>query len=208
MMRNEMILNQKKIVREGYDYLSFAYLSDATPDDYGEYAEWVAILSRCLPQGAPVLDADYPVVQNLSSYYVYDMSEYLGWTCPETGRFGRCDEFFKDWRASWNHPFVIRAEGELAGFAGVALDQLHQDHCIQEFFILRKFRRQGVGTAAAHQLFNHFPGKWRVGYLVRNTAAAAFWQAAVQAYACGEDVECTEDDTPWGMMITLRFCTR
>ena len=51
-----MIPHPKKIVREGYDKLSYAYRRDDTPDDYGPYAEWVRYLEECLPPGAPVLD--------------------------------------------------------------------------------------------------------------------------------------------------------
>ena len=51
-----MIPDQKEIVRKGYDKLSYAYRRDETPDDYAEYAEWVSILSKRLPKGAPVLD--------------------------------------------------------------------------------------------------------------------------------------------------------
>jgi SAM-dependent methyltransferase len=55
-MENRVIPDQKEIVRRGYDKLSYTYRSDETPDDYAEYAEWVSILSKRLPRGAPVLD--------------------------------------------------------------------------------------------------------------------------------------------------------
>jgi SAM-dependent methyltransferase len=55
-MANHTIPNQKRIVRSGYDKLSYAYRSDETPDDHGAYAEWVAIVTNLLPRGAPVLD--------------------------------------------------------------------------------------------------------------------------------------------------------
>ena len=48
--------DQKETVRRGYDKLSYAYRSDDTPDDYGDYAEWVGLLAERLPEGAPVLD--------------------------------------------------------------------------------------------------------------------------------------------------------
>ena len=48
--------SQKKIVREGYDKLSYDYRSDETEDDYGAYSEWIDILRQHLPAGAPVLD--------------------------------------------------------------------------------------------------------------------------------------------------------
>lgn len=48
--------NQRDIVRRGYDRLSYAYRSDDTPDDYGEYASWVALVAARVPAGSAVLD--------------------------------------------------------------------------------------------------------------------------------------------------------
>jgi SAM-dependent methyltransferase len=47
---------QKRIVREGYDKLSYDYRADATPDDYERYAEWTQLLAERLPLRALVLD--------------------------------------------------------------------------------------------------------------------------------------------------------
>ena len=47
---------QKRIVREGYDTLSYAYRADSTPDDDGDYAAWVRVLTERLPEHSPVLD--------------------------------------------------------------------------------------------------------------------------------------------------------
>jgi SAM-dependent methyltransferase len=51
-----VIRKQGDIVRAGYDKLSYAYRADETPDDHGEYASWVRILTERLPRRAPVLD--------------------------------------------------------------------------------------------------------------------------------------------------------
>jgi SAM-dependent methyltransferase len=47
---------QKEIVRAGYNKASYAYRADDTPDDYGDYAAWAAILADRLPERSPVLD--------------------------------------------------------------------------------------------------------------------------------------------------------
>lgn len=47
---------QKRIVREGYDKLSYDYRPDSTPDDHDNYAEWIQLLVDRLPKRAPVLD--------------------------------------------------------------------------------------------------------------------------------------------------------
>jgi len=47
---------QKDVVREGYDKLSYDYRSDATPDDYENYQTWVQLLVEQLPNGGAALD--------------------------------------------------------------------------------------------------------------------------------------------------------
>jgi SAM-dependent methyltransferase len=47
---------QKRIVRQGFDRLSYDYRADHTPDDHGDYAAWVRILAERLPEHSPVLD--------------------------------------------------------------------------------------------------------------------------------------------------------
>ena len=47
---------QKRIVRQGYDWISYAYRSDDTPDDFGEYTAWIRILAERVVGGSPVLD--------------------------------------------------------------------------------------------------------------------------------------------------------
>ena len=147
------------------------------------------------------------VVQNLARFYIYDMSEFMGWRCSKTGLFGGCDELFDDWRAGTNHPFVVRGDGELAGFAGVKAVDVDgkPGHCIQEFFVLRKFRRRGLGKKVAVELFERFPGRWLVQHLAQNSDAKGFWGAVVAAYAAGKLTASDEMHPDWGKMTSIRF---
>ena len=47
---------QKRIVRQGYDKLSYDYRADSTPDDHQDYAEWIQLLVDRLPHRASILD--------------------------------------------------------------------------------------------------------------------------------------------------------
>ncbi|MCX7114453.1 MAG: hypothetical protein NTW08_00850 [Gammaproteobacteria bacterium] len=40
----------------------------------------------------PATLADYQIIQNLASYYGYDRTGYMGWSCPENGIF-ECIDF-------------------------------------------------------------------------------------------------------------------
>jgi predicted acetyltransferase len=53
-------------------------------------------------------------------------------------------------------------------------------HDVTEFFIMRKFRRPGVGKRAAAGLFQRYPGRWTVRQQVSNPAATAFWRTAIR----------------------------
>ena len=133
-------------------------------------------------------EADRPIVANLSKFYVYDFTEYTRWPVPDDGMF-TCKDLAHYWDEPDHHPFVVRVDDELAGFAFVAQLEDSPDPLfdIGEFFILRKFRRKGVGQFVAHCLFRRFPGRWQVRQLPPNTVATAFWRAVIHRFA-GEDL--------------------
>jgi predicted acetyltransferase len=68
---------------------------------------------------------------------------------------------------------------------------------VDNFFVLRKYRRKGVGAAAAMRTFDMFPRKWEVRELAKNAAAIAFWRRTVAEYTRGRYVEVTFDDERW-----------
>ena len=132
-----------------------------------------------------------PALQRMGSYYVYDMSEYVGedpgWEFPDTGDY-ECDDFrpyFDDPQAS---PFFIRVDGELAGFAIVNRRGAtsEADYNIAQFFVLRKFKGRRVGAQAARQCFQRFRGVWDVMVIPQNAGAHAFWQRTISAFTNGD----------------------
>ena len=56
---------------------------------------------------------------NLMQLYVYDWSELMPLDVGPTGRFAEhpLDGY---WQDDWRHPFLLRVDGKLAGFALVA----------------------------------------------------------------------------------------
>jgi predicted acetyltransferase len=51
-----------------------------------------------------------------------------------------------------------------------------------EFFVIRGYRRRGVGIAVAHQLWRRFPGIWEVRVMESNHSAHPFWTRAVSTF--------------------------
>ena len=115
------------------------------------------------------------VVRRLLEFYAYDWSELDGRDVDEHGEFGYCwlDHY---WTDENRQAFLIRVEGKLAGFALVRQERRTE---MAEFFILRHYRRSGVGTASAVEVFRRFPGPWLVTQHLTNPAATAFWRTAI-----------------------------
>jgi len=97
-----------------------------------------------------------------------------------------------------------RVEGRLAGFVLVMhynyFTGEHAADCpwvIAEFFVMRKYRRQGVGRAAAFQVFDRFPGRWEVAEITSNVGAQAFWRKVIGEYTGGDFAETVLDDESW-----------
>ncbi len=76
-----------------------------------------------------------------------------------------------------------------------------------EFFVMRTFRRDGVGARAAIDIINMHPGQWEIAVSVRNPPALAFWPRVI-AKANASDVETLEGDgKAWTGPVT-RFVVR
>jgi predicted acetyltransferase len=132
--------------------------------------------------------ADLPVVKNLVPYYLHDMSEHLGWACTADGRFEGCEDLESYWRGAGRHAFILRAGQEPAGFVLILAehDEPGVEFSITDFFVLRKFRGQGVGQRIAHELFDRFPGQWKVEQFANNKPSVVFWQKVIDQYSRGQ----------------------
>lgn len=140
-----------------------------------------------------------PVLRQLLELYNYDFSEYDDADVSEHGWYGYkyLDHY---WTEESRHPFFIRVAadrgaanggaGKLAGF--VLLNQycyVQQEpgaRSIAEFFVMRKYRRRGVGQRAAVQAFDRFPGPWEVLQHGKNRPSYLFWEKVIGAYTDGQ----------------------
>ena len=135
-----------------------------------------------------VKEAEKSVLRRLVELYNYDFSEYDQADVNAHGlyRYKYLDHY---WTEEARHPFFIKVDGELAGFVLVS------DYCyvlkdagansIAEFFVMRKYRRRGVGRIVACEIFAKFPGKWEVLQCRTNIPSIRFWEKIVGEYADG-----------------------
>jgi predicted acetyltransferase len=135
-----------------------------------------------------VPETEKSVLRQMLELYAYDFSEFDGADVNEHGYYGYT-YFDYYWTEETRNPFFIRVDGKLAGFA------LLNEYCylikepgtmsIAEFFIMRKFRRQGIGKRVAIQVFDKFPGKWEVIQHGENEPSQVFWEHVIQEYTQG-----------------------
>jgi len=133
-------------------------------------------------------ERDATLLANLLELYIHDLSEVFPVELGVEGRFG-----YGKLPLYWTQPdthfaFLFRFDARIAGFALVARDfaaiaDSHLD--LAEFFVLRSYRRSGVGRLAAYLLFDHLPGDWVVRVSEANSAAVLFWESTISRCACG-----------------------
>ena len=139
----------------------------------------------------------HEVLANLLELYSHDLSDAFAIDVGADGRFG-----YPKLDLYWSSPdsryaFVIRYGGRIAGFAlvtrGSPLTEDPSDLDVAEFFVLRRYRRIGVGRQAACALWETLPGRWVVRVSEANQAALTFWIDVVQRYAGGKYTEASRD---------------
>lgn len=133
------------------------------------------------------------IISNLMQFYFYDFTAYLNIQIEEDGKYQAYPGLEKYMRAGEkrHHAFLIRSDGQIAGFALVDQPVNHPegDNYMAEFFILKRFRRKGIGSAAARILFAKFPGRWFVSQVAANAPAQAFWRSVISEYTKGSFTE-------------------
>jgi predicted acetyltransferase len=133
----------------------------------------------------PATLAQQPIVANLLQLYIHDFSEFLPLEIGPDGTFVYPDLPLY-WQSPRRHPFLIQIDGNWAGFVLVktSLDRSTNQPIsdIAEFFILRAYRRLGIGTQVAHAVWRRFPGPWTVRVMQSNHAALSFWKRAISAF--------------------------
>jgi predicted acetyltransferase len=153
----------------------------------------------------PVSDADFSVVSNLVTLYIYDMSEHMGWACPNSGLFIGVTDLCRYWDKTLTNPtkewpdhwsgfgFIVRVNDELAGFVMIRQTS-YTLPCFEigEFFVLRKFRHQGVGTLLATTMFDRFRGRWIIRQFAELQSVSSFWGKVLSNYA-NDDARVSEE---------------
>lgn len=137
----------------------------------------------------PILIEQKSVFIQMMELYNYDFSEFSHNDINEYGYFGysHIDAY---WNEEGRYPFFIRVDEKLAGLVLVRscseYNKLSDPHNIAEFFVMKKYRRKGVGKAASMKIFDMFPGGWEVSQWKNNLPAQNFWKQVINEYTHGK----------------------
>lgn len=160
-----------------------------------------------------VLYEQKSILQHLLELYHYDFSEIDGDELNEHGLYGYryLDHY---WTEEQRIPLFIKVDGKYAGF--VLINDYHMGfhssnintRSIAEFFVMRKYRRKGVGAYVATTVFNRYPGPWEIRQTANNVAAQRFWRKVIDDYTHGQYKEIVLNDERWNGSIQLFKSTR
>jgi predicted acetyltransferase len=150
------------------------------------------------------LPTDSRILSNLLELYIHDLSGVFPHVeLGPDGRFG-----YPKLPLYWTEPeqrfaFLIRERGAVAGFALVTRGSPAVEEPntldVAEFFVLRRYRRTGVGRAAVRLLWRRLPGMWTVRVSEANPSALLFWSAVIGEQTAGKAVEFVRpgQPSPW-----------
>lgn len=155
-----------------------------------------------------------PLFGNLLELYMHDLSAVFPIELGPDGRFG-----YQDLPRYWQEPdrrfpFLVRADRDPLGFVlvtrGSPATDAPSDLDVAEFFVLRRFRRSGVGRHAAFALWDRLAGRWVVRVAEQNVGALRFWRTIIPEYTRGrfEERGMTASGRAWSVLTFVNAPAR
>jgi predicted acetyltransferase len=136
--------------------------------------------------------------------YQYELSDIWDQDLDANGEYGY--DLTRHVEGGRFFAHVLLVDEHYAGFALVApaVVTRKDGFWMEQFFILKKYRHTGLGTALAHHVFQIHPGPWEVGQMPGNLSARAFWRKVIASITggCFTEVQVTEG---WWKGVVQRF---
>ncbi|MEJ6004908.1 GNAT family N-acetyltransferase [Paucibacter sp. AS339] len=122
------------------------------------------------------------VIWNLFQFYCYDTSAEEGCDVEETGFYSLSQDYFAQyWTApSWSAHLLLW-DGAIAGFALIETsDALSGALELADLFIMKRFRRHGIGRQVVRHFMSSRAVPWTVVVYDEAVGATAFWNSIFQ----------------------------
>lgn len=127
----------------------------------------------------PAQETEAPILRNLYSLYLHDLSKYT--TNIDIGQDGffHYSDLDLFWGTEGISPYFIKSGNDIIGFL-LLLERpflkKENDFSINDIFILNKYRGKGFGRKVLEILFEKKRGAYYVIELVGNLPAVSFWK--------------------------------
>lgn len=128
------------------------------------------------------------IIKHLMQFYFYDFSKFVEAHVEEDGRFEDYPYLDDYWKDETRFPYLVELNGKYAGFVLVRLieEKERTYFSIAEFFIMKKYRRSGLGKLVASEMFDLHQGQWEVFQIEKNVPAQHFWRKVISDYTKGD----------------------
>lgn len=125
---------------------------------------------------------DAELIANLYQFYAYESSDWEQEDVEPDGRFYIHQEHLdRYWQAPQWSANLILVDGYVAGFLLVERSELPGIDALElaDLFILKRYRRKGIGSALATQVLSSGSANWLVRFYDQDEAAQAFWRVVL-----------------------------
>ncbi|MDE3738840.1 GNAT family N-acetyltransferase [Pseudomonas resinovorans] len=137
------------------------------------------------------------LIRNLHQFYAYESSDWEQEDVEVDGRFYIHEEHLaRYWQDPQWSANLILVDGFIAGFLLIERSELPGLDALElaDLFVLKKYRRLGVGRAVATQVLTGGQGAWLVRFYGQDETALAFWRAVLDELPCPVRAIEPEDD--------------
>ena len=132
---------------------------------------------------------DFPALEQMLELYQYDLSDIWHQDLDAQAKYGY--DLSRHKQGGRFHAHIAIEGTQYVGFALVAPAAVTRKEgaWMEQFFILKRYRRSGYGFALARHVFYRHPGLWEVGEMAANLEAQAFWRKVIAKLTAGEFTE-------------------
>ena len=148
----------------------------------------------------PIKITEKETLKNLSELYFYESSQHTYMDINDLGLYDALDDLDLYWTEKNRYPFFIKVDNRLAGFILIfnerQIKKIETDYSIDEFFVMYKYKRQGIGKYCVKYILDSYNGKWQIWFHPKNENAKNFWIRTIDEYTNG-NFELMENDDPY-----------
>jgi predicted acetyltransferase len=122
------------------------------------------------------------LIRNLYQYYAYESSDWEQEDVEADGRFYIHDEHLaRYWQDPQWSANLLLVDGYIAGFLLIEGCELPGIEALElaDLFILKRYRRKGIGRAIATQVLCSGEADWLVRFYDQDEVSQAFWRVVL-----------------------------